>query len=86
MRMPDWKTTSKRCGNTWPVGEGVWRPCDGPLLEWEQHDPETGILTMTCWHCRECGSDTFRAEPAPGSPAALACASGLPISSPTTGA
>lgn len=80
--MPDWKTSSKTCGNTWPDGKGVWKPCSGLLLEWQQHYPETGALMMTCWHCRECGNDTFRAEPAPGSPLALARAAAF--QTPTT--
>lgn len=85
MQTPDWKQTSKLCGNTWPGAGGVWTSCGAPLLEWRQHHPETGTLMMTCWHCRECGNETFRAEPSPGSPAALARAAALQTSA-TTGA
>lgn len=81
MQTPDWKPTATTCGNTLPGAEGVWTSCGGPLLEWQQLHPHTGVLMMTCWHCRECGNDTFRAEPAPGSPAALARAATLHTSS-----
>lgn len=72
MQIPYWQTTTKTCANTWPSADGVWTSCEGQLAEWQQLHPHTGILMMTCWHCRECGNDTFRAEPAPGSPLALA--------------
>lgn len=80
MQTPDWKSTAKTCGNTWPGTDGVWTSCGGPLLEWQQLHPHTGVLMMTCWHCRECGNDTFRAEPAPGSAAALTRAATLQTS------
>jgi hypothetical protein len=83
--IPDWQPAAKTCGTTWPDGEGRWTRCGGPLLEWRQHDPDTGTLVMTCWHCTKCGNDSFKAEPAPGSPLALARATALQISSSTTG-
>ncbi|RVO61802.1 hypothetical protein [Sinorhizobium meliloti] len=85
MQTPDWKPTSRTCDKAWHDAEGIWKPCGGPLLEWRQHHPETGTLMMTCWHCTECGNDSFKAEPAPGSPAALARAAALETSA-TTGA
>ncbi|MBB4569235.1 hypothetical protein GGE60_003354 [Rhizobium leucaenae] len=85
MQTPDWKPTAKTCGNTWPDAGGVWTSCGGPLLEWKQHYPDTRALMMTCWHCRECGNDSFKAKPAPGSPAALARAATLQTST-TAGA
>lgn len=83
MQTPDWKTTSKTCETSWPNAEGAWTSCGGPLIEWRQHHPETGMLMMTCWHCRECGTDTFKAEPAPRSPAALAREAALRTSATT---
>lgn len=82
---PDWQPTRKTCGTAWLNGGGMWTPCGGPLFEWKQHDPETGALMMTCWHCPECGNDSFRAEPAPGSPIALARATAVQTPA-TTGA
>jgi len=86
MQTPDWRATTKTCANTWPGPNGVWKSCGEPLLEWRQLHPETGVLMMTCWHCRECGNDSFRAEPAPGSPLALARAAALQSILATTGA
>lgn len=85
MQTPDWKSTTKTCANTWPGADGASASCGGALLEWKQHHPETRALMMTCWHCRECGNDSFKAEPAPGSHAALTRAATLQTST-TAGA
>lgn len=86
MQTPEWLPTTRTCERTKHDVAGVWTACRGTLLEWRQHHPRTCALTMTVWHCQWCDTVSFRAEPTPGSPAALAIAAGLRVSPSPTGA